>query len=106
MTFRFSALRDVIQRQPLPINVSSGRISDYYGQNVFSTKVMREYLTDEAYASVMSAAGQGQPIDRRVADQVASSMKDWALSKGATHYTHWFQPLTGSTAANRRWKSN
>jgi glutamine synthetase len=98
MTFRFSALRDVIQRQPLPINVSSGRISDYYGQNVFSTKVMREYLTDEAYASVMSAAGQGQPIDRRVADQVASSMKDWALSKGATHYTHWFQPLTGSTA--------
>jgi len=98
MTFRFSALRDVIQRQPLPVQFPSLRISDYFGENVFNAKSMREYLTDEAYASVMSAAGQGQAIDRRVADQVASSMKEWALSKGATHYTHWFQPLTGSTA--------
>ena len=59
---------------------------------------MRKYLTEEAYLSVMSSMNDGSRIDRKVSDQVASGMKEWAMSKGATHYTHWFQPLTGLTA--------
>jgi glutamine synthetase len=59
---------------------------------------MRHYLTKDAFIGVMNAIQFGKKIDRNIADQVASSMKDWALSKGVTHYTHWFQPLTGSTA--------
>jgi glutamine synthetase len=65
---------------------------------VFNEKKMRQYLTKEAYDSVKSAIEKGTKIDRSVANQISSSMKDWALSKGATHYTHWFQPLTGATA--------
>ncbi len=59
---------------------------------------MRQHMTKDAYQSVMDAVEFGTKIDRKIADQVASAMKDWALSKGATHYTHWFQPLTGATA--------
>jgi len=59
---------------------------------------MREYLPSEAYKSMLKAVHDGMPLDRSMADQVASAMKDWAITKGATHYTHWFQPLTGSTA--------
>ena len=59
---------------------------------------MRQYLTKDAFKGVMNAIQHGKKIDRNIADQVASSMKDWSLSKGVTHYTHWFQPLTGATA--------
>ncbi|MCL4112299.1 UNVERIFIED_CONTAM: hypothetical protein GTU68_015029 [Idotea baltica] len=59
---------------------------------------MRQFLTKDAYKSVLSAMELGTKIDRNIADQVAAGMKDWALTKGATHYTHWFQPLTGGTA--------
>jgi glutamine synthetase len=59
---------------------------------------MREYLTKEAFSSIMDAIKKGSKIQRHIADQVAVAMKDWAMSKGVTHYTHWFQPLTGSTA--------
>lgn len=96
-SFRKQALQEVYNRAPkTPEYV--GKLSEIYGQNVFHKGIMREYLTEEAYASVMAAIDKGEKIDRRIADQVASAMKDWALSKGATHYTHWFQPLTGSTA--------
>lgn len=98
MSFRFEALKDVFHRQPLPVQTPSTKISDYFGENVFNKRKMREYLTDEAYESVMSAIDHGTRIDRKVADQVASAMKEWGMSRGATHYTHWFQPLTGSTA--------
>ena len=59
---------------------------------------MRAYLTKGAYQQVCMAIDKGGQIDRKVADHVAASMRDWALSKKATHYTHWFQPLTGATA--------
>lgn len=98
MTFRFEALKDVFHRQPLPVQTPSSKISDYFGENVFNKRKMREYLTDEAYESVADAIDHGTRIDRKVADQVASAMKEWGMSRGATHYTHWFQPLTGSTA--------
>ncbi|MCB0400456.1 MAG: glutamine synthetase III, partial [Flavobacteriales bacterium] len=65
---------------------------------VFTQETMREYLPKDAYKSVMSSIDKGTRIDRDIANQVASSMKDWALTKGATHFTHWFQPLTGTTA--------
>ena len=85
-------------RKPLHQTPPAARISEYYGVNVFSQHVMREYLTDEAYLNVMAAITQGARIERTIADQIATAMKDWAISRGATHYTHWFQPLTGATA--------
>lgn len=97
-TFRFQALKDVLAREPKPVNYPSDRISDYYAKSVFTQEVMREYLPDEAYKSVMSSINEGTRLDRQLANQVASSMKDWALTQGATHFTHWFQPLTGATA--------
>ncbi|MFK7756890.1 MAG: glutamine synthetase III [Flavobacteriales bacterium] len=97
-TFRITALEDVFHRKPLEVTPPASRVSEYYGENVFNQTTMREYLTDEAYESVMDAINLGARIDRKMADQVGSSMKDWAIGRGATHYTHWFQPLTGSTA--------
>ena len=97
-SIRFSALNDVLHRKPLHVTPPSEKISDYFGENVFNQRVMRKYLTEEAYESVQAVIIEGKRIERKIADQVASSMRDWALSKGVTHYTHWFQPLTGSTA--------
>ena len=95
---RFNSIEKVLNRKPVEVNVPSGRISDYYGTNVFNDEAMRKYLSEEGYLSIMSAIRSGNKIERTVADQVASSMKSWAISKGATHFTHWFQPLTGLTA--------
>jgi glutamine synthetase len=78
--------------------VQNEKRSTLFGQNVFNKYAMQQYLTRAAYESVMNAIEHGTKIDRKIADQVAVSMKDWAMSKGATHYTHWFQPLTGATA--------
>ncbi|MFH1411821.1 MAG: glutamine synthetase III [Candidatus Omnitrophota bacterium] len=73
-------------------------VADYYGENVFNLKTMRNYLSDKAYKNLLAATREGTCIDAGIADEVADAMKTWALSKGATHFTHWFQPLTGSTA--------
>lgn len=73
-------------------------ITEFYGENVFSLKNMRNYLSDKAYRSLLSTIREGKSIDPSIADEVADAMKAWALSKGATHFTHWFQPLTGTTA--------
>lgn len=96
-TKRQQAYQDVLNRTPKNIDYD-GRVSDLYGKNVFHMEVMREYLPSEAFKSMMESIQNGTRLDRKMADQVASAMKDWALTKGATHYTHWFQPLTGSTA--------
>lgn len=95
---RAKALHDVLGRQPKAVERPSNRISDFYGSHVFNDGAMRMFLTVEAYKAVRSAIDRGARIDRRLADQVASGMKEWAASKGATHYTHWFQPLNGSSA--------
>lgn len=76
----------------------TGRRSEYFGINVFNEERMLQYLTKDAYDRVKAAVVSGAKIDRKVADQVAEGMKTWAISMGATHYTHWFQPLTGTTA--------
>lgn len=96
-TIRFSALQETLHRVPIKIMETQKR-SVLFGQNVFNKYAMQQYLTRAAYESVMNAIDKGTKIDRKIADQVAVSMKDWAVSKGATHYTHWFQPLTGATA--------
>jgi glutamine synthetase len=95
---RFKALETVLNRTPVNVVLPSTKVSEFFGENVFGIDAMREQLSEEAFNSVMSAMEQGTQIDRKMADQVAASMKAWANSKGATHYTHWFQPLTGSTA--------
>lgn len=96
-TKRMHAHQDVLHRTPKPIQYD-GKISEIFGESVFHTEVMREYLPSEAYKSMVESIENGTRLDRKMADQVASAMKDWAITKGATHYTHWFQPLTGATA--------
>ncbi|MBQ3934431.1 MAG: glutamine synthetase III, partial [Clostridia bacterium] len=74
------------------------KIPDYFGELVFDDRVMKEALPADTYDSLKKTIGEGRPLDPGVADAVANAMKDWAVSKGATHFTHWFQPLTGITA--------
>ena len=76
----------------------SGKITAIFGQNVFTSKTARQYLSDEAFKSLMSSIKAGQKIDRSMGHQIANGIRAWAESKGVTHFTHWFQPLTGSTA--------
>ncbi|QWX82792.1 glutamine synthetase III [Cellulophaga sp. HaHaR_3_176] len=94
---RFDALSKIQERQRITIE-EKGRRSELFGVNVFNQERMLQYLTKDALDSVRSAMFSGSKIDRKIADQVAESMKAWAITMGATHYTHWFQPLTGSTA--------
>ncbi|MDB4075461.1 MAG: glutamine synthetase III [Crocinitomicaceae bacterium] len=91
------AYYDVLHRTPNP-DKYDGKVSELFGENVFHMEAMREYLPSEAYKSMKKAIQDGTQLDRKMADQVASAMKVWSLTKGATHYTHWFQPLTGATA--------
>ncbi len=96
-TFRFQALKETLNRKPVDLKETK-KHSEKFGTNVFSENTMRQYLTKDAFNGVMNAVKHGSKIDRKIADQVANSMKDWAMSKDVTHYTHWFQPLTGGTA--------
>lgn len=97
-TVRFLALEQTMGRKPNNFKAPEARVSEYFGSHVFNIKAMREYMTSEAFKAVVDAMENGSKISRGIADQVASGMKAWALNLGATHYTHWFQPLTGSTA--------
>ncbi|HSP82712.1 MAG TPA: glutamine synthetase III, partial [Gillisia sp.] len=96
-TLRFQALKETLNRKPVKIEETDRR-SELFGKNVFNEAVMRQFLTKEAFNSVMDANNSGLKISRVVADHISTGMKEWAITKGATHYTHWFQPLTGSTA--------
>ncbi|MEA2011941.1 MAG: glutamine synthetase III [Verrucomicrobiota bacterium] len=73
-------------------------VTEIFGTEVFSQKVMKDFLSDSVYEKLLATINNGTTLDLSIADDVASAMKEWALSKGVTHYTHWFQPLTGSTA--------
>jgi len=73
-------------------------ISELFASRVFTGKVMREHLSDEAYKSLQMSIKTGTKIERKIADQIAAGMKEWAMKQGVTHFTHWFQPLTGATA--------
>lgn len=97
-TIRFKALESLINREPIMNSAQPEKISDYFGKGVFGETAMREFLSKEAYEKVKDAIEHGARIERDIADQVASSMKAWAMNQGVTHFTHWFQPLNGATA--------
>lgn len=96
--FRFKALDEVLNRKPVEIAREENLVSDYYGMLVFDQAKMKKYLSREAYKAVTDAVERGTTVDRKMADQVAQGMKAWAIENGATHYTHWFHPLTDGTA--------
>ena len=95
---RFESLKTAAGRKNKLTNKVKVNFTKLYNSNVFDDSAMRDFLSKEAYESVSKAIHQGKTINRKMAEHVAAGMKRWALSKGASHYTHWFQPLTGSTA--------
>ena len=95
---RFNALNEVLARKPVHVKPPSNIASEYFGVNVFDKNKMEKYLSAEAFNHVNEAIEKGTIIDRKIADQIASGMKSWAMEKGVTHYSHWFQPLTEGTA--------
>ena len=95
---RFTALATAQSRQPLAVVAPAERIAEYFGQHTFNKETMRTLLSSDTYKRITEAIDTNGRIDRDIADEVANAMRSWAISKGATHYTHWFQPLTGSTA--------
>ena len=84
--------------QEKPPHKQMKQISEYFGKSVFGPKAMAEFVSKEAIKAVNESRNTGKQMDRKMADQIAEGMKNWAIEKGATHYTHWFQPLRGSTA--------
>jgi glutamine synthetase len=95
---RFNALNTVNSRTAVPVTPPSSKISDFYGVNVFGADAMKKYMSGGAFKSLMNCIETGDKIDVETADAVAAAMKSWAMEKGVTHYTHWFQPLTDATA--------
>ena len=96
--FRLQALNEVLNRKPLDFVREDNLVSNYYGRLVFDRGKMKKYLSGDAFEAVMDAIEKGTRIDRKMADLIAQGMKSWALENGATHYTHWFHPLTEATA--------
>ncbi len=97
-SLRFPAIQELSSEDRKIGHYNGKRITAMFNSNVFTGKVIREYLSDEAYKSLMASIKSGTKIDRRMADQIAVGMKAWAEERGVTHFTHWFQPLTGTTA--------
>jgi glutamine synthetase len=97
-SFRLAAFQKLLERKPLEITREAELTSDFYGMLVFDRPKMKKFLSKDAYKAVIDAIDNGTTIDRKLADGVATGMKSWALGNGATHYTHWFQPLTDGTA--------
>lgn len=95
---RFNALKELNNRIPLNVSKPSNKLSDYYASHVFHPKTMQEHLPKEAFNEYVRALDRNTPISRELADLIANGMKSWAKTLGATHYTHWFQPLTDGTA--------
>lgn len=95
---RFKALDIVQSREKVDVKLPSDKISDYFGENAFGREQMRASLSSETFKTVDRAIRRGTKIDESTAEAVAAALKTWAMNKGITHYTHWFQPLTGATA--------
>ena len=95
---RFNAVEKASNRKAVEAITPNQKVSEYYGENVFNRKAMQKYLSKETYKALTHAIDNGIPIDREIANHVAAGMRMWALEKGVTHYTHWFQPLTDGTA--------
>lgn len=95
---RFKALEIAQSRQPVKVTNNFSNIQEMYASNVFNDDSMQSHLDRDTYKALKSAIKNGTRISRETAAQIAAGMKSWAMSKGVTHYTHWFQPLTGTTA--------
>ena len=95
---RFQALNEALSRNPREIVYPSVKASDFFGSNVFDRPKMQKYLSKETFDGVMECVEKGLKINRNLADKVAVGMKAWALENGATHFSHWFHPLTDGTA--------
>ena len=95
---RFNAVEKASNRKAVEAATPHQKVSEYFGENVFNRKAMQKYLSKETYKALTQAIDSGTPIDREIANLVAAGMRMWALEKGVTHYTHWFQPLTDGTA--------
>jgi len=97
MSLRFNAISE-LHTYNTDVGKITPKITEVFGSHVFDLKTARKFLSDEAYKSLKASINAGQKIDRNVANQIATGMRAWAETKGVTHYTHWFQPLTGTTA--------
>lgn len=95
---RFDAIKEAASRQYEVYFRPEGKISDYYGENVFGIEEMRAQLSSEVFERLINCIERGEKIDHDTADAVATALKSWAMGRGATHYTHWFHPLRGTTA--------
>jgi glutamine synthetase len=95
---RIAAVRSIAGRRPTPFDHQGQSLTELYGANVFGLQQMRARLPEKAYRALESCMERGSEMDPGLADQVANAMKEWAIERGATHFTHWFQPMTGSTA--------
>lgn len=97
-SLRTIALKEAQNRISPEVKSPSAKISDFFGANVFDKRKMRDFLSKDVYEKLISSINQGELINAEDANQIATAMKSWAMAAGATHYTHWFQPLTGTTA--------
>ena len=97
-TLRFKAVEEAFKKKALDVQAPEGSMSEFYGKYVFTYSVMKKYLSKDTINVIKDAVEKGQTLDRGIADHVAAGMKMWAMELGATHYTHWFQPLTDGTA--------
>src|SRR6187549_2311998 len=97
MSLRFNAINNLSSSQEVQVE-NPTRITAIFGESVFTVKTASEFLSDEAYKSLVGSIKSGQKIDRSMANQIASGIRAWAEAKGVSHFTHWFQPLTGTTA--------
>ena len=95
---RFQVVSEAFKKKPLAVTPQDVATSTYYGKNVFGRKQMAQYLSKQVMQQICASIDNGDPLDRNIADEVAEGMKKWAMDMGATHYTHWFQPLTEGTA--------
>ncbi len=95
---RIAAIQLIARKSPVAIESILTNVPQLFGANVFGLEQMRTRLPESAYKSLHSCMEHGQELDQSLADQVANAMKEWAIERGATHFTHWFQPMTGSTA--------
>mgnify|MGYP000193670515 FL=1 len=95
---RFKSVEEASGRKAVKVELPKERVESYYGKQVFNRQKMFEYLPKETFDSLVKAIDNREPLSREIADSVADGMKRWAIDNGARHYTHWFHPLTGSTA--------
>src|SRR5215510_9746626 len=97
-TLRFEALKMLSERSRVAVDLPKPKVSEFFGENVFGIEQMKATLSPVVFKKVSNAIKNHEKIDDATADAVAQAAKAWAMSKGATHFTHWFQPMTGGTA--------